>query len=174
MTALLVPLYVVGTFFSPLSPLGFGSLTKTPIKAYETFFGDHLRRASMPLFYTDLITLTYSDVEAAKRWWVETFDCKAMKAPPDWDCPLPSDVALQLPGHSAPTILLSATADVKQAGYDRPKPPASVVFCEKLKKGHQQLASRGVLVGEIQDGGDTRFFEIRDTEGNVIQICKEP
>jgi hypothetical protein len=101
MTALLVPLYVVGTFFSPLSPLGFGSLTKTPIKAYETFFGDHLRRASMPLFYTDLITLTYSDVEAAKRWWVETFDCNAMKAPPDWDCPLPSDVALQLPGHTA-------------------------------------------------------------------------
>jgi hypothetical protein len=49
-----------------------------------------------------------------------------------------------------------------------------VLFCEKLKKGDEQLASRGVLVGPIQGGGDTQFFEIRDTEGNVIQVCKEP
>jgi hypothetical protein len=51
---------------------------------------------------------------------------------------------------------------------------ASVIFCDKLKKGLEQLTNRGVLPGPIQDGGDTQFFEIRDTEGNVIQICKEP
>lgn len=171
MTAILVVLYVVGVFFSPW---GLGPVTEIAIKAYETFFGDHLRKAAMPLFYTDSLTLAYSDVESAKRWWTDAFGCKVAKAPSDWDCPLPSDVALQLPGHDAPTILLNAKAEVEQAGYDRPSSSASVLFCEKLKKGHEQLASRGVLVGPIQDGGDTQFFEIRDTEGNVIQVCKEP
>src|SRR5207247_2032368 len=62
----------------------------------------------MPLFYTDSVTLAYSNVEGAKRWWIDAFDCKVARVTPDWDCPLPSDVALRLPGHSAPTILLSA------------------------------------------------------------------
>jgi hypothetical protein len=127
----------------------------------------------MPRFYTDSVTLVYSDVEAAKRWWIDAFDCKMARVPPDWDCPLPSDVALQLPGHGAPTILLSAKTEVEQAGFDRPSPVASVIFCDQLKKGHEQLTSRGVLPGPIQDGGDTQFFEIRDTEGNVIEVCKE-
>jgi hypothetical protein len=128
----------------------------------------------MPLFYTDSLTLSYSDVESAKRWWIETFGCKATKVPAEWDCPLPSDVALQLPGFEVPTILLNSKAEIEQAGYDRPSPLACVIFCERLKKGHEQLAAKGLVVGPIQDGGDTQLFEIRDTEGNVIQICKEP
>jgi glyoxalase/bleomycin resistance protein/dioxygenase superfamily protein len=171
MTAILVALYAVGVFFDPL---GLGPVTQIAIKAYETFFGDHLRKAAMPLFYTDSVTLAYSDVEGAKRWWIDAFGCKVVKQPSDWDCPLPSDVALRLPGHDAPTILLNAKAEVEQAGYDRPSPLASVIFCEKLNKGHEQLASLGVPVGPLQEGGDTQFFEIRDTEGNVIQVCKEP
>lgn len=171
MTAILAALYVVGI---PFSPLGFGPVTEIAINAYETFFGDHLRRAAMPLFYTDSITLAYSDVETAKRWWIEAFGCKVTKVPSDWDCPLPSDVALQLPGHDAPTILLNAKTEIEQAGYNRPSSLAAVIFCEKLKKGHEQLTARGVLVGPIQDGGDTQFFEIGDTEGHAIQICKEP
>jgi hypothetical protein len=128
----------------------------------------------MALFYTDSVTLAYADVEAAKRWWVDAFDCKVVNVPSDWDCPLPSDVALQLPGHDGPTILLNSKAEIQQAGFDRPLPVSSVIFCNKLKKGHDHLTSRGVLAGPIQDGGDTQFFEIRDTEGNVIEICKEP
>ena len=128
----------------------------------------------MPLFYTDSLTLAYSDVESAKSWWVNAFDCKVSKVPSEWDCPLPSDVALQLPGHDAPTILLTARAEVERAGFDRPSPLAYVIFCQKLKKGYGQLAGRGVLAGPIQDGGDTQFFEIHDGEGNVIQVCEEP
>jgi hypothetical protein len=127
----------------------------------------------MSLFYTDSITLAYSNVEGAKRWWIDAFDCKVASVPPDWDCPLPSDVALQLPGHSAPTILLSARAEVQQAGFDRPAAVVSVISCNKLRKGHEQLTNRGVLAEPIQDAGDTQFFEIHDTEGNVIEVCKE-
>jgi hypothetical protein len=128
----------------------------------------------MPLFYTDSVTLAYSDVEGAKRWWIQAFDCKVAAVPPDWDCRLPSDVALQLPGHDAPTILLNAKVEVGQAGFDKPSPVASVIFCNKLKKGHEHLTNRGVLPGPIQDGGDTQFFEIRDSEDHLIEICKEP
>jgi hypothetical protein len=128
----------------------------------------------MPLFYTDSVALAYSNIETAKRWWIDAFDCKAVKVPSDWDCPLPSDVALQLPGHDAPTILLSSKAEIEQAGFDRPMLVASVIFCGKLKKGDEHLASRGILAGPIQDGGDTEFFEVRDTEGNLIEICNEP
>src|SRR5580658_9385500 len=133
MTAILVTLYVIGAFFDPL---GLGPVSGIAIKAYESLFGDHLRKAVTPLFYTDSVTLAYSDIEGAKHWWIDAFGCKVVKEPPDWDYRLASDVALQLPGDDAPTILLSAKPEVEQAGYDRPSPLASVIFCEKLKKGH--------------------------------------
>src|ERR1035437_339976 len=120
----------------------------------------------MPLFYTDSVTLAYSDVEGPRRWRIDAFVCKGARVPPPWDCPLPSDVALQLPGHEAPTILLNAKAEVEQAGFDRPSPVASVIFCNKLKKGHEQLTNRGVLPGPIQDGGDTQFLDRKSTRLN--------
>jgi hypothetical protein len=128
----------------------------------------------MALFRTDSVVLTYSNIEGAKQWWIDAFDCKVAKAPSDWDNPLPSDVALKLPGDSEPTILLNARAEVERAGFERSSPVVSVIFCDKLKKAYEQLSSRGVLAGPIQDGGDMQFFEIRDIEGHLIQICKEP
>jgi len=128
----------------------------------------------MASFYTDSVALNYSNIEAAKQWWIDAFDCKVVSVPADWDNPLPSDVALKFPGDSEPTILLSARAEVGRAGFDRPSPVASVIFCDKLKKAYEQLSSRGILVGPIQDGGDMQFFEIRDIEGHLIEICKEP
>jgi hypothetical protein len=128
----------------------------------------------MALFRTDLVSLCYSNVEAAKQWWVNAFDCKQVTVPPDWDNALPSDVALELPGDNVPTVLLSNRAEAKQAGFDRSSTVVPVIFSDKLKKAHQHLSSRGVLAGPIQGDGDTPFFEVRDTEGNVIEICKEP
>jgi hypothetical protein len=107
----------------------------------------------MGLFYADSVALTYSNIEAAKQWWIATFGCKIMRVPPDWDNPLLSEVALTLPGDSQPTILLSAQSEVEQARFDRPSPVATVIFCDKLKKAHEHLSSRGVLAGPIQDGG---------------------
>ena len=49
------------------------------------------------MFWTDSITLCYSNIEAAKRWWIETFGCKQVGRSENWDDPLPSDVALKLP-----------------------------------------------------------------------------
>jgi hypothetical protein len=85
----------------------------------------------MPLFWADSIALCYSDVTAAKRWWMQSFGCKDAKAPVDWDCTLPSDAALQLPGDDRPTILLSDWNEVREAGYERLN-DHPIVFCRKI------------------------------------------
>jgi len=92
----------------------------------------------MAFFRSDSITLSYSNIELARQWWIEALDCKVTQVPTDGDNALPSDVALKFPGCDEPTIPLSSRAD-----------------------------------GPIDDGGDMQFFEIRDTEGNLIQIRQE-
>ena len=126
----------------------------------------------MALFSSDSIILCYSNVDAGKRWWIETFGCKAAKLP-DWDNPLPSDIALTLPGNDEPTILLSDQTEMRQAGLDAPT-TVPIIFCSKLQKAYEYVSARGIMAGPIQDGGDTQFFEIRDAEGNNIEICAEP
>jgi hypothetical protein len=128
---------------------------------------------SVAQFWTDSIALCCSNVEAAKKWWIESFECKQVKLPIDWDDPLPSDVALRLPGHDSPTILLSSWSEAKPAGYERAN-ARQILFCRNLKKAHEYLLGRSVIAGPAQEGGGTEFFEVRDAEGNVIEICREP
>jgi len=125
----------------------------------------------MALFRTDSIVVVCSSVEEAKRWWIEKFGCKQVKLP-NWDNPLPSDVALKLPGDAEATVLLSDRAEVASAGLNR-SGPVPIIFSEKVKKAHEYLAGKGVAVGPLQNDGNSDFFEIRDPEGNVIEICQE-
>lgn len=127
----------------------------------------------MPLLWTDSIALCCSNVAACKQWWIDSFDCKQAKVPAEWDCVLPSDVALTLPGHDVPAILLNDWAEVRKAGYEASK-DRPIIFCSKLKKAHDYLRGRGVAAGPIQHGGGTEFFEVCDPEGNVIEVCREP
>jgi len=47
--------------------------------------------------------------------------------------------------------------------------------CSNAKKAKDFLSSRGVIVGDVQqDGQGTHYFEMRDLEGNSIEICEEP
>ena len=126
----------------------------------------------MALFYTDFLSLVCGNVQAEKKWWISTFDCKEVKVPTDWDCQLPSDVALQLPGADFPTILLSERSEVAAAGYERQN-DHPIVFCTNLRKAHEHFRGKSVPPGHIQDSG-AQFFEVRDPEGNVIEICKGP
>jgi hypothetical protein len=127
----------------------------------------------MVLFYTDSLSLTCADVQAVKQWWLATFDCKETKVPKDWDCPLPSDVALKLAGLDDPTILLSDRAECQRAAYDRENSHV-MVFCANLKKAHEYLSRRNAVPSPIQDGGGgAQFFNVTDPEGTVIEVCKE-
>jgi len=126
----------------------------------------------MALFHTDYVALCCRDVQVERQWWIASFACEETAVPADWDCPLPSDVALKLPGAAEPTILLSDSGEVQRAGYERTN-DRSIVFCGNLKKAHEYLRGRGVQAGVIENGGDTHFFEVRDPEGNIVEICNE-
>jgi catechol 2,3-dioxygenase-like lactoylglutathione lyase family enzyme len=50
-----------------------------------------------------------------------------------------------------------------------------MLYSSNLKKAREFLASRGVNVTNIQqDRQGTHYFEMRDPEGNVIEITEEP
>jgi predicted enzyme related to lactoylglutathione lyase len=49
-----------------------------------------------------------------------------------------------------------------------------VIFTNRLDKAHEMLERRGVVVGPVHDdGGGTRYFEFRDSEANVVEVCSE-
>jgi catechol 2,3-dioxygenase-like lactoylglutathione lyase family enzyme len=126
------------------------------------------------MFWTESITLCCSNVETTKRWWIETFGCRMRKVPPDWDDPLPSDVALTLPGDNEPKVLLSDRSEAQRHGW-APSDNHPILFTSKRNlEAHEHLRDNGVSPGPIQEGGGTRYFEIRDPDGNVIEICGEP
>jgi hypothetical protein len=89
-------------------------------------------------FYADSLALTYSNVDAAKQWWIEAFDCKVAKVPEDWDNTLPSDVALKFPRDDEPTILLSAQTEVDQAKFDRPSTVVSTIIHDLLRQAKER------------------------------------
>lgn len=50
-----------------------------------------------------------------------------------------------------------------------------MLYTSRIQKARDYLSSRSVEVGEIQqDRQGTRFFEMRDLEGNLIEISEEP
>jgi hypothetical protein len=92
----------------------------------------------MARFFTDSLSLCCANVQLEKKWWISTFDCKEAKVPADCDCPLPSDVALKLPGDDEPAILLCDSSEVQRPGYERPN-GRPIVFCTNLNKAHEYL-----------------------------------
>ena len=127
--------------------------------------------AGMALFRTDSLVLCYSDVQVAKQWWIAVFDCKQARIPSDWDDQLPSDMALKLPGSSQPTILLSSKSEVQSAGFVRSN-EHPIIFSDKLKIAYQHLLARGAVATPIQEVGGTEYFEVQDSEGNRIEVCR--
>jgi catechol 2,3-dioxygenase-like lactoylglutathione lyase family enzyme len=50
-----------------------------------------------------------------------------------------------------------------------------LLFTPNIKKAREYLTSKGTSIGEIErDAQGTQFFEIRDPEGNVLEITEEP
>ena len=125
----------------------------------------------MVLFNTDSLAVSCANLDAVKQWWIRTFGCKETNVPEDWDCALPSDLALRLPGDTEPTILLSDRAEVQHAGYDRPREHA-ILFTANVKKAYEHLSIKGANPGPIQEQRGPHFFEVLDPEGNIIEICE--
>lgn len=50
-----------------------------------------------------------------------------------------------------------------------------ILFTKNINKARDYVSSHGAAVGPIErDAQGTPYFEIRDLEGNVIEVCEEP
>ncbi len=118
----------------------------------------------MRLFWSENLAFGYADIPAAIRWWQQSFDAK-MAPTPDWDSP--PAAALMLPGLEDYAIAIYGD----YRGFGGTTVP--VIFAGNINKAHAHLEQHGVLAGPIQ-GDSPKYFEIRDCEGNVIEISEEP
>ena len=49
-----------------------------------------------------------------------------------------------------------------------------IIFTNRIDNAHELLESRGVVVGPIRDdGGESRYFEFRDCDANLVEVCSE-
>ena len=123
-------------------------------------------------FWTDAIYLVYTDAEAGAEWWISTFGAKRV-ALPEWDDPLPNDIAVQFPDGETPSICISTSEDVRRSGLDRASTPHPVVVCNDIELASQHCQARGASPTAIHDGRGPRYFEITDPDGNLIEICED-
>lgn len=66
----------------------------------------------------------------------------------------------------------SLTLEPRDKFYARGTP---ILYTTRISKAKSVLVSRGIPVGDIQtDRQGTHYFEIRDSEGNLIEVSEEP
>ena len=121
------------------------------------------------LRFSEPISVPVHDLEIAKRWYCEKLDFKEMPALEDD----PGAIALQHePGEG---ILILGLPDEKNPGSLEPSPAVPTLFTDKIEKARNLLNSRGVACGPVQrDRQGTHYFEIRDADGNLLEISEEP
>lgn len=105
------------------------------------------------------------DLAAAASWYIEKLGLRKIKIKMDnaENC-----IALGF-SQDEPIMVLGPP-------YDGPSDELTpMLYASRIKKARDFLLSRGVNVGDIQqDRQGTHFFEIRDPEGNVIEISEVP
>jgi hypothetical protein len=106
------------------------------------------------------------DLAAAASWYADIFDLRPR--PTKFD---DGQKGIEL-SHSSDYEDLFFVLGPANVPNDGETP---MLLTSHILKAKDYLSSRGVNVGEIQrDRQGTRFFEMRDSEGNVIEISVEP
>ncbi|HET9365638.1 MAG TPA: VOC family protein [Candidatus Angelobacter sp.] len=114
--------------------------------------------------FSGLIVICVSNLEATVAWYKEKLDLRE---------------SMHLIEDGQPEgILLSSRKDeirvvVTAAGPGEPDRP--ILDTHNAAKAREWLMERGVEVGPVQiDRQGTHYIEMRDLEGNSIEICEEP
>jgi hypothetical protein len=121
----------------------------------------------MPLLtIADSFYIGVLNIESATYWYIEKLGLQ--KVPAEMDDP-ESCVAL---GSSKNDQTCIAVLGPRDKPTDATTP---ILYASNIRKAREVLGSRGVNVGEIQeDRQGTHYFEMRDLEGNVIEVSEEP
>ncbi|MFI5115270.1 MAG: VOC family protein [Terriglobales bacterium] len=119
----------------------------------------------MPLLYIgDSIYIGVTDVAAASSWYAEKLGLKQVPISMD---DAEACVSLAFSKDDENGIILGPA--------QKPAEGTAMLFASNVGKARDLLSSRGVNVGPIeQDRQGTRYFVIRDLEGNEIEVPEEP
>jgi hypothetical protein len=121
----------------------------------------------MPLLtIADSFYIGVLDVALATSWYIEKLGLQ--KVPPELDDPQ-GCVAL---GFSKTGQTSIAVLGPQGKPTDGTTP---ILHASNIQKAREVLGSRGVNVGEVlKDRQGTHYFEMRDLEGNAIEVSEEP
>jgi catechol 2,3-dioxygenase-like lactoylglutathione lyase family enzyme len=111
--------------------------------------------------------ITVRDPEACRDWYRQTFDAIVVD---------PKYVELD-EDEKEGCVFLGWAKDAPSICLipgDPASAPIASISCKHLSKAADYFARKGVTVSPIQqDRAGTRFFEIRDCEGNTVEFCEE-
>jgi hypothetical protein len=110
--------------------------------------------------FSGSIYIGVRNLEAAIAWYIEKFELTKSKKPIDEEI---GDIAL-ISGNGEVFIAIGAP---NEANVDTP-----IFTVRKIEKAREWLASRNVKIGPLLTDGQHQYFEIRDLENNMIEICE--
>jgi hypothetical protein len=116
------------------------------------------------LWVADSFYVGVCDIAAATSWYIEKFGLKRTSVELDEG---EGCVGLIFPKEIPAAIVLGPSG--------APSDGTRMLYTGAIKKAREWLSSRGVTVGAIEkDRQGTQYFEVRDLEGNVIEVAQEP
>ncbi len=117
------------------------------------------------LWVADSFYVGSNDVAAATSWYMETFGLKKTEVELD---EREGCVGLIFPKELGPPIVIGPESS-------RADPATRMLYTGAIEKARKMLGSRGVNIGPIEtDRQGTKYFEVKDLDGNVIEVSEEP
>jgi len=118
------------------------------------------------LWIADSFYVGVKDIAASASWYMDKLGCTKTLVELD-DCE--NCVALHFPKERGDiSIVIGPVSNVADL-------TTRMLYSGAIEKAHQSLNFRGVAVGPITtDRQGTRYFSMRDLEGNQIEVSEEP
>jgi catechol 2,3-dioxygenase-like lactoylglutathione lyase family enzyme len=132
----------------------------------ESLFETHVSsvRSGIPASLLRVPTSTYigvRDARSASDWYIDKLGMRKLALSAE------GTVTLKFKAEDKPLIL-----GPHDKFYPRPTP---MLYTRKIQKAKEILSSRGVHAGIIErDRQGTHYFDVRDSEGNLIEVSEEP
>jgi hypothetical protein len=117
------------------------------------------------IWVADSFYVGVHDVAAASSWYMEKLGLKRAEVELDEG---EGCVTLVFPKEIPAPIILGPSGSP-------PDGTTRMLYASNIKKAQEWLTSRGVDAGAIEeDRQGTHYFEMKDLEGNVIEVSEEP
>jgi predicted enzyme related to lactoylglutathione lyase len=119
---------------------------------------------SVEFSVSELTRIQVRNIDSVSRWYVEKLGLQKLAT----NSLKESGIATYRFKDDGKSLVLTSRGDFGTAR-------TPILFTKKLGKMISVLAARGIDIGAIKrDRQGTGYFEIRDPEGNVIEIVEEP